>query len=388
MPASSEIRFKIGGDTTALSKEFAALPAKAAAAGAAAGKAYAGRMTAATTAAPGGFARDINSVLDRKFGFKDAIKGILQGIGIGSVEAISQAIVRPFELGYERAKDMLGVTTRLREITTAEITAGAGRNVILRETKREINDLNVDISMQRQLIDDLNSNPLTFTNPTSLGLLREAEKELGNLQVRQAELNSKLTTEDKIREKTSREVARQQNLLEDLNQAELQNAGERVKLQIRLNALIAEYNRLAKRGDAPTAAADANVGKQFEIQRQLAILDKQAREQGSATLSAIGQSVAGTRTGGRSEAQRLADRGASRLSAAQQAAMSGGSPAYIAALTRTGNADFRTVGAAVRKATSKVDKADANDLGGQLITANETLKKIEKNLAPSKVAPR
>lgn len=361
MAASSEIRFKIGADTSALSKAFVGLQSVAATAGA---------------------------QIQKKLGLKDAMKGIFQGIGIGSVEAISQAIVRPFELGYERAKDMLGVTTRLREITTAEITAGAGRNVILRETKREINDLNTDIGLQRQLVADLNGNPLTFTNPTSLAMLREAEQTLGNLIVRQAELTSKLTTEEKIREKTVNDWARGQITLEEINNAELRDAGERVKIQIRLNALVADYNRLAKRGDTKTAAGDANVASQFALRAQLAQLDKQAREQRSATLSGLGQSVAGTRTGGRSEAQRLADRGASRLATAESAAMSGASPAYIAALTAQANRDFKTVGGKIGTATSGVAKTDANDLGSQLVAANQTLKNIEKNLAPTKVAPR
>ena len=58
MAASSEIRFKIGADTSALSKAFVGAQSVAAAAGAR---------------------------LQKTFGLKDAMKGIFQGIGIGSV---------------------------------------------------------------------------------------------------------------------------------------------------------------------------------------------------------------------------------------------------------------------------------------------------------------
>ena len=71
-----------------------------------------------------------------------------------------------------------------------------------------------------------------------------------------------------------------------------------------------------------------------------------------------------------------------RLAQADRAIRSGNSPAFVAQLAAQANRDFKSAGGKVAASTSGVGEGDANDLGGQLVKANETLKAIEKNLAP------
>lgn len=360
MAFSNEVRFKIGADTSALSKGFVAAQSIAATAG---------------------------QQIQKKLGLKDAFKGLMQGIGIGSVQGITDLITRPFELGYERAKDILGLTTRLREITTAEITAGAGRVTVVRETQREIKDLNRDIEIQQQLVTDLNANPLNFVSPQGMALMREAETELTALKVRQAELQSKLTTDAKALRRETAAWNRQESLNADLAEAELRDAGDREKMQIRMNALVKEYAVIKKEGDLGTKRDGDNISAQFALQRQMAQLDKQAREQRAATLSSLGQSLATgqnlpLRPRGRSEAERIADRGAAFQAQADRAIRTGQNPDYVAQLTSQANRDFTAAGERVRAATTQVAKPDATALNGELIKANQILAAIEKNLQP------
>jgi len=363
MAFSSEVRFKIGADTSALSKGFVAAQSMAATAG---------------------------QQIQKKFTGKNLFQGLLQGIGIGSVDAVADLVVRPFQLGYERAKDILGLTSRLRDITNAEVTAGAGRAVVIRETQKEIYSLNREIEIQQQLVTDLNANPINFVSPQGLALMRDAETELTNLKVRQAELNSKITTDAKTLRREQAAWLRQELLASDLSEAELRNAGEREKLAIRLNALQEEFIRLKKAGDIGTAREGANQTAQFDVQRRMALLDKQAREERAATLSGLGQSLA---TGqmparaprGRSEAERIADRGAANLARAEEAIRTGRSPDFVGQLTARANRDFTAAGERARAATTSVAKSDSAALSGELIKANDTLKKIEANLAPTAI---
>lgn len=357
MAFSSEVRFKIGADTSALSKAFVAAESAAATAGA---------------------------IIHKKLGMKHLFQGLLQGIGIGSVESIANLVARPFEIAYERSKDVLGLTSRLREISTAEIVATGGQVAALREMRREVKDLNVDIEIQQKLVHDLESNPLTFINERSLTMLREAEHELTALKVRQAEVQSKLTMAIKTQQRETQAAVRADSATLDINDAELRSAGEREKLQIKLNYLQREYVVLAKQGNAETAAGRQNTRDQWATRHQMAMLDKTAREQQSAELVKIGTSVADKPKGrGRSETERIAARGAERVAQAREAARKGESPDFVARLTALGARDLKTAGERIDIATGKVAREDAMSLKGELVSANQTLKDISKNLSPA-----
>ena len=139
---------------------------------------------------------------------------------------------------------------------------------------------------------------------------------------------------------------------------------------------------IVKRKGFLSPEAGENRMQQTGIGNTLALLNKQAREDRSGALSALGQSLTGGTVGRRSERERIADRGATRLAQADAAIRSGNSPAFVAQLAAQANRDFKSAGGKVGASTSGVAKGDANDLGGQLMKANETLKAIEKNLMP------
>lgn len=459
MAASSEIQYKITGNTTSLKRSFAEIPGEAKKATDKAQKEMSRLEIFGKTARA-----SIGSVLDKKFGFKDAIKGVFQGIGIGSVDAITTLVVAPFQRGAEQAKAMAALTGDLFANTLRWTGVLGGPTRELENQVRQANELTRDIAAQRQLIADLNANPLNLITAGGRAALTEAEAGLNELIKKQAELTTDVqiavlqenrrtaalqrsaanaeslanielqhgiearVTAEKLRQlreeynvlvkegalpsvlqanrneqaalenaakiarrNTAEKIAdidRAANAQEEAAQAELRDAGDLEKLYIRLNALRYEGRVIASRTGANSPEAAANLAERNAVNNQIALLQKTAAAQQSATLSGLGQSVAGTRTGGRSEAQRLADRGASRLSAAQAAAMSGTSPAYVAALAAQANRDFKTAGGKVSTATSGVAKSDSNDLGNQLIAANQTLKAIEKNLAPTKVPLR
>ena len=437
MAASSEIRFKIGADTSALSKAFVGAQSVAAAAGAR---------------------------LQKSFGLKDAVKGIFQGIGIGSVSTITDLVVAPFQRGAEQAKAMAALTSDLFGQTLRYIGVVGGATKQLEQQTKQVNELNRDIAMQRQLVADLNANPINFLTDGGRTAITEAETGLNTLIAKQAEIATNVQiavleenrrTEALQRSAVSaralaqlqlmdaaegRKFAERRNALEiegqnlrkqgalpsvlqanrnaiadvvtaeqlhnktikdriaDLARAsraqqeaaalELADAGDRAKAQQKLNALRREYDVIVKRKGRLSPEAEENRMQQTGLGSTLALLNKQAREDQSGALSSIGQGLTGAPVGRRSERERIADRGATRLAQADRAIRSGNSPAFVAQLAAQANRDFKSAGSKVRASTESVASGDANDLGGQLIKANETLKAIEKNLVPTTLGRR
>lgn len=365
MAASSEIRFKIGADTSALSSAFVKVQSIAAVAG---------------------------KQIERKFSLKGAFKGMMVGLGIGSVDAIADTIVRPFQLGMERAKDLLSLTTRLRDLTTQEIVAKGGRKTGIDAMKKEVNDLSRDIDAQQKLVTALD-NPIAKVNSMAANLLREAEQELVNLKVRQAEIQSKLNIDIDAAKRATSEWAREQSVLQDIADAELRDAGDREKLQIRLNHLQKEFVRIVRRGDIGTDKERQNTGQQFAIQNQLKLLQEKSGQQLATAISGLGANLAGAkpnqpkpRPRGRSEAERIADRGAAFGLQAEEALRTGKSPEFVASLASKANRDLSAAGDKAAQQASLVKKEDAAALGGIFEKAVNELKEIRKNLTPTTVS--
>lgn len=432
MAASSEIRFKIGADTSALSKAFVAVQSVAATAGA---------------------------QIQKKLGMKDALKGIFQGIGIGSVQSITDMIVAPFQHAAERAKALANLTDHLRENTFKWLGALGGPTRELELQVKYVNDLNRDIETQRALVARLGANPLRFMTEANRQELADAETALDELIKKQddiatstkiAVLAENRRTEELKRQATlanwiadaesknfaqgrivqarreaieteyeilktrgampsvlqenrnalaalNHEEARANRLINDQVEAvkrtglaqreqaalELKDAGERAQALAKLTALRREYDVLVTKNKRLSPEAQTNRNEQNAVKAQLDLLDKAARRDRAAALTGLGQTMTGGTVGRRSERERLADRGAEFATRADAAIRSGATPAYVARLVSAANRDFQTVGGKVRASTSAVARDDATSLGGQLITANETLKKIEANLAPS-----
>jgi hypothetical protein len=431
MPASSEIRFKIGADTSALSKAFVGVQSVAAVAGA---------------------------QIQKKLGLKDAVKGIFQGIGIGSVQSITDMIVAPFEAAAERARALVGLTGSLSDNTNRWLGALGGPRRELELQVRQVNDLNTEISLQRQLIADLNANPLRFINAETRAAIKEAEAGLDELIKKQAEMattaqmvaladarrtgdlqrqaalakqiadaesknfaqgrivqarREAIETEYEILKTRgampstlqenrnalaalNQEEARANRLLNDQVEAikrtglaqreqaalELKDAGERAQALAKLTALRREYDVLVTKNKRLSPEAYTNRNEQNAVKAQLALLDKTARREQASTVIGLGQTMTGGRVGRRSETERIADRGAAFMAQADAAARSGASPDYVASLVKKANRDLTKSGTRAAKSLETISQADPQL--GELVRIGRTLDEIKKNLAPVK----
>lgn len=356
MAFSSEVRFKIGADTSALSKAFVAAQSIAANAGA---------------------------IIHKKFGVKHLFQGLAQGIGIGSVEQISDLVVRPFEVAYERSKDLLSLTSRMREITSHEIVSTGGRREAIKAMRDEVSGLSREIEIQEKLVHDLDSSPIKWINPSHMAMLKEAEKELVNLKTRQAEVSSQISISNKNQKKETRAWAREESTVWDIHLATLRNASEREKLQIRLNALAREHAVIVREGNVGTEKERKNLTEYYALQAKLQLLRKTSREEEASHLIQFGREAARAPKGrGRSETERIAARGAKSLEDAREAMLQGKTPSFVGRLVQRGTRDLKKAGERIAKEGEAITRPDSKALGDELISANRTLREIRDNLRP------
>lgn len=209
----------------------------------------------------------------------------------------------------------------------------------------------------------------------------------------QALYKEKQAIEDqsKIVAQTQREkmedLARAQQLNDATTAAELRDAGEVEKKQIRLNALQREYNVLKKRG-ASVTELEANRNQQRALRGEIAVDQRGARRDQRNGLIELGTSLetgraTNPRPRGRSERERIADRGAGYRMQADEAIRTGKSPEYVARLVGLANRDSTKAGNQARNAMKAIDQADP--AVGQLMRMNKTLDVIQSNLAPKGV---
>ena len=341
-----------------------------------------------TTADVGKAGADMGKKLNRAFGAGDVFKGLLQGLGIGSVQQITDMIVAPFQIASERAQNLLNVTGKLREITQKEIGVKGGPVAEKREMIRNIRDISQEIEIQQKLVNELNDSPLKWVNAAHMQMLSEAEKSLGDLKVEQASLQGQLNINNTLQKRATEDWVARAGVEEKLTEIELRKGSEREKLLLKSNALQKEYIRLARRGQAETAAGRDKMLEWWKTLGQLKVLDKNAREERLKTLISIGQGIVVNPRPipkrGRSETERIADRGARYAAMAQDAVLKGdgfGAKQFSGWAAR----DLGKAGERIGKASSSVDDKVAKALGNPIISAAKSLKEIEKNLAPSKI---
>lgn len=234
MAFSSEIRFKIGADTSAFSKGMVQLQSIAGAA---------------------------NKTIERRFGMKEAFKGILQGVGIGSVKAIEQAVQGPFIRAMETAKEMASLTAATLQSTLKNIGNAGGPQRQLQLQRQELKDMNVDIAAQKKLVADLNGRPLNMFSEASRAAIKEAETGLNEMIKRQAELGAEIDIAVREEKRKTAAITAQANVEGALAMAEIQHKNELEKLDIRRAGLEKEYAVLQKQGAAGSTLAE----KQKEI---------------------------------------------------------------------------------------------------------------------------
>ena len=103
-------------------------------------------------------------------------------------------------------------------------------------------------------------------------------------------------------------------------------------------------------------------------------------------LQGIGSSISthspAKRVRGRTEAERIADRGVAFRAQAEEAARHGASAQYVAQLAGLGERDLTAAGRRIAKSTSLVGD---NAATSGILESAKSLKNIEKNLEPTKI---
>jgi hypothetical protein len=355
MAASNEIRFKIGADTSALSSGFAKAQSIAAIAGA---------------------------QIQKKLGLRDAVKGMFVGLGIGSVDAISNIVVSPFRRGAEAAREMADLTSGLYQTTIRLFGAIGGPQKELELKQRQLRDISVDIQMAQKLASELESNPINFISQEGRDAMRQANQEVKTLIQKQADLNAEIEITKRSRAEAAAKIIRDARVEADVAKVQLERRGKLAELQARMNGLSREAVSLHKKFGGAGPEVAGNLAQQAAIIDQIAILKSQAQQDAQQSTFNAGSAIAGAprrlRSRGKSEAERIATRGANYIQQAEEAARKGMSPSYVAKLTSLGERDMKAAGQKMQSATALVN-SDSNVKSAIINSASE-LKEIRKNL--------
>ncbi len=160
--------------------------------------------------------------LGRKFSFADAGKGLMMGLGIGSVDQIASTVTGLFQdaadaaqLMYERTASTLRTTQQLIGLKQTP-----GQQIISAE--KDMRGQQAAIGRQQKLVDDLQNSPLRFISSEHRSMLRDANHELAQMQDRLAQSSvavEQLKIAEKKRQQTLRdtrdELKDQRDLLEN-----------------------------------------------------------------------------------------------------------------------------------------------------------------------------
>lgn len=344
------------------------------------------RALTATVAQTGKAANDIGRKMQRAFGAGDAFRGILQGIGIGSVQQISDLITRPFSIAADRAKEMESYTGSLADIATKEIAALNGRRAEIRMTELGISAINTELGIQQKLIDDLKANPLTYINDASMQMLLEAERKLNAMRVDQAKMLSDLKVSSELRKREAYDINDASAAASEIAKIERKNGSEREKELVRLKKINDDIRKAYTRGLPVNVVAGLWQQHSASIDR-LRGLDADARKQIAQMLVGSGESVAGRGSNmrrGRTESERIADRGAMFKRLAEDAVLRGNRQ-DAARYAMAAQKDFRAVGLKTEYGSGLIPKGTASVMRSEILSAAESLRAVAAELEPKNI---
>jgi hypothetical protein len=373
----AEVRARLGLDTTPFSRGLT--------------KAQADVGKAAT---------DMGGKLRRAFGAGDVFRGLLQGIGIGSVQGIVDTITSTFRRGAEDAERMANESKSMLDIMRQQQMATAGQSRRFEIQKKIVADLNKDIEIQQRIVKEMDANPLNLITEDGRNRVKEAKDELSRLRVEAAKADAQLRTEISLTNRRTDEWARASLDREDMRKLELSLLDEENETireistsTLRLYQVQKELTRLRNNDEISTAETNRLVEEQAvltdrltELTRIRAKEEKKAREEAVQATAALGQGMA-TRTPvlrprGRTESERIADRAAMNEAQAVDALAKGDS-VRAANRSRAAAADYIKSGAMQARSASGISPDVAGQLGGKLGEAAETLKQINERLNPA-----
>lgn len=345
-------------------------------------------------------AADMGGKLRRAFGAGDVFRGLLQGIGIGSVQAIVDTITSTFRRGAEDAERMANESKSMLEIMRQQQLATAGQSQRFEIQKRIVADLNKDIEVQERIVKELDSNPLNLITEDGRNRVKEAKDELSRLRVEAAKADAQLRTEISLTNRRTDEWARASLEREDMRKLELSLLDEENDTireistsTLRLYQVQRELTRLRKNGEISTAETNRLVEEQSALTDRLTELariraqeEKKARDEAVKTAAALGQGAVtrapALRPRGRTESERIADRAAMNEAQAVDA-LAKGDAVRAANRARAAAADYVKSGAMQARAASGISPELGQQIGGKLGEATETLKQINEHLKPS-----
>jgi hypothetical protein len=381
----SEIRARLGLDTTPFS-----------------------RALTKTQADVGRAAQDMGKKLQRSFGAGDLFKGLLQGIGIGSVQGIVDTITSGFRRGADDAERMNNESAAMLDIFRQQQLALAGQAQRFEILKKKVSEVNQDIKVQEKLVAELEANPINLISPGGREEVQKAKDELSRLRIEAAKADAQVKTEIALTNRRTDEWAaaslqrEQMRKLElDLLDEENETIKEIQRSELRLFQVSESLAAERKKGSISTSETNALLDEQSQLLDRITTLgrirakeDAAARQSALADAAALGQGMtgrpigagggraAGLRPRGRTESERIADRAALNLAATQDALAKGdvtraGSRANAAA------ADFIRAGSMQARAASGISPETANIIGGDIKAAVDSLKAIQSSLLPT-----
>ena len=345
-------------------------------------------------------AADMGGKLRRAFGAGDVFRGLLQGIGIGSVQGIVDTITATFRKGADDAERMANESKSMLDIMRQQQLATAGQAQRFDILKKQVSEINQDIEVQKRLVADLEANPLNLITPGGREEVTKAKDELSRLRVEAAKADAQLRTEITLTNRRTDEWAQASLEREEMRELELSLLEEESDTireirtsELRLTQVQAQLVRLRKRGEISTSETNKLLDEQAvltdrlnQLARVRASEEKKARAEAVKSTAALGQGAVTQapklRPRGRTESERIADRAA--MSEAQAVdALAKGDAVRAANRSRAAAADYIKSGAMQARAASGISPEVAGQIGGKLGEATETLKQINEHLKPS-----
>ena len=381
----SEIRARLGLDTTPFS-----------------------RALTKTQADVGRAAQDMGKKLQRSFGAGDLFKGLLQGIGIGSVQGIVDTITSGFRRGADDAERMNNESAAMLDIFRQQQLALAGQAQRFEILKKKVSEVNQDIKVQEKLIADLEANPINLISPGGREEVQRAKDELSRLRIEAAKADAQVKTEIALTNRRTDEWAaaslqrEQMRKLElDLLDEENETIKEIQRSELRLFQVSESLAAERKKGSISTSETNALLEEQSQLLDRITTLgrirakeDAAARQSALADAAALGQGMtgrpigagggraAGLRPRGRTESERIADRAALNLAATQDA-LAKGDVARAGSRANAAAADFIRAGSMQARAAAGISPETANIIGGDIKAAVDSLKAIQSSLLPT-----
>lgn len=157
--------------------------------------------------------------LERSFGAHHIFKGILQGMGIGSIEGMVRAIQSPFKRGAEEAERAARTSETMGDITFKSLAGFDNLQQKLSATRAEIKGMPVELAFAEKAVKNLDSGftgMAKWANPETMSMLTAAGEKIDGIKVKTAQLQAE---ETKITQELALQAREMDRQLEKIDRA-------------------------------------------------------------------------------------------------------------------------------------------------------------------------